>query len=400
MPDSIRVQAAVEPLAILHVGEWLKAGVASYLHNILPQQVAAFGANRIALAGPAKYLQNVGAPDGVRLLPLRYDERRPLDLTRFVRQVDGLIRRENPGLVHLHSSFAGFAGRIGLPFRARRHRPKIVYCAHGWAFERESGAGSRRLFGLAERALAHVTDAIVNISQFEQDAAIRAGLPADRCHVILNGVADIPVPDVRKARADQELKLLFIGRFDKQKGIDLLLDAMRYLQDSPIRLYVAGESVLGGLRLQWPSNVVQLGWVAGQRLSEAFSSVDAVIVPSRWEGFGLVAIEAMRAGRAVIASRRGGLPEIVDDKVTGILFDLQGPRELAKLLSSLQRESLAEMGQHGRMRYEAEFTADRMSSLLCTLYQSVMVGDSPSVTAAALDATRNSWATQNRVVAN
>jgi glycosyltransferase involved in cell wall biosynthesis len=100
------------------------------------------------------------------------------------------------------------------------------------------------------------------------------------------------------------------------------------------------------------------------------------VVPSRWEGFGLVALEAMRCGCAVVASRVGGLSEVVDDGVTGLLFEPGDAAGLAALLSTTSASKLAALGVAGRQRFERLFRIDRVDAELDALYR-VMLAREP-----------------------
>ncbi len=102
--------------------------------------------------------------------------------------------------------------------------------------------------------------------------------------------------------------------------------------------------------------------------------MDAVVMPSRWEAFGLVAAEAMRAGVPVIASNRGALPEVVEHEVGGYIFDLDDPDALGRLLQRLDRSELRQLGNSARRRWEREFVADKMNDLLRETYASVLAG--------------------------
>ncbi len=103
-----------------------------------------------------------------------------------------------------------------------------------------------------------------------------------------------------------------------------------------------------------------LGWSNHGQITSYLAACDALIVPSRWEGFGLVATEAMRAGKAVICSNRGGLKEVVEDGVTGIVLDELTSTRIAEVLGGLSAENLLKMGQAGKQRFRALFTADKM----------------------------------------
>jgi glycosyltransferase involved in cell wall biosynthesis len=100
--------------------------------------------------------------------------------------------------------------------------------------------------------------------------------------------------------------------------------------------------------------------------------MDAVVMPSRWEAFGLVAIEAMRAGVAVIGSNRGALPEVIRNGIGGRIFDLDDPDALGRLLEELDADELRRLGESGRHRWERKYVADRMYQLTCEAYESVL----------------------------
>jgi glycosyltransferase involved in cell wall biosynthesis len=113
-----------------------------------------------------------------------------------------------------------------------------------------------------------------------------------------------------------------------------------------------------------------LGWLPRDCLHSYYAAADGLVVPSRWEGFGLVAIEAMRAGTAVIASNRGSLPELVEHGTTGYIFHLD-ENELDKLEGTLRRldkNRLREMGAAGARHFEQRFTAETMNRSLLDVY--------------------------------
>ncbi|MEO7221440.1 MAG: glycosyltransferase, partial [Devosia sp.] len=102
------------------------------------------------------------------------------------------------------------------------------------------------------------------------------------------------------------------------------------------------------------------------------AAADVVVVPSRWEGFGLVAIEAMREGKPVIAHDVGGLPEIVSDHETGLLFSPLDAATLAAVLGSLDKQQLRAMGKAARRRFEAHFTDRAMHTATDQIYRRVL----------------------------
>ncbi|MGA9668201.1 MAG: exopolysaccharide biosynthesis polyprenyl glycosylphosphotransferase [Terracidiphilus sp.] len=259
-----------------------------------------------------------------------------------------------PDVVYLHSTFPGIYGRIG-------HRAKngwaTVYCPHGWAFSQSVSFPKRLAYAAAERLLARRTDAIVSVSRHEEREAIRNGIRHAQHRVIRHGV-----PANRKAvipaivHDEDRLNLLFIGRFDRQKGLDLLLDAWSDPRLGNVHLWIIGDATLGS-RMKIPTlpNVHALGWIKHEEIDSYIQSFDAIIVPSRWEALGLVALEAMRNGRAVIASRIGGLQELVIDSVNGVLFESGDRDAIVNAVAKIDKQRLAKMGEMAREVFHAGF---------------------------------------------
>ncbi len=138
-------------------------------------------------------------------------------------------------------------------------------------------------------------------------------------------------------------RLLFVGRFDQQKGIDILFSALRRLGDSAFACIV-GDSLHTSLQ-DLPSNARYVGWLNPSGLEAYYRSAEIIVMPSRWEGLPLVAIEAMRAGLPIIASNVGGLPEIVENGETGLLIPPNDVDALVEAIRDLTSEQLEYMGR-------------------------------------------------------
>lgn len=353
---------------MLHCAETVKGGVATYLRELLPLQVAAYGAGAVRVLIPLS--QRAELPDCPGVVIKTFDDRgsRVRNAWTLARSARRWVRASAPNVVHLHSTFAGAMVRPLLA--VLQARPALVYCPHGWAFDRSMGSLARRLVVLVERCLAWLSEVIVCISEHEMRIALQRGLPAARLQLVRNGVAAKPAPGegLEPDWVGSGVRLMFVGRFDHQKGLDVLLAAMRELE-TVAQCAVAGMPVLGDTSVRLPPSVLALGWLSPGQLETAYRSADALVVPSRWEGFGLVAAEAMRAGLAVIASRAGGLPEIVADGQTGLLVEPGSSAALAAAVRSVSRADLQQMGQRGRQRFEQLFTMNRVARELDAVYR-------------------------------
>jgi glycosyltransferase involved in cell wall biosynthesis len=135
---------------------------------------------------------------------------------------------------------------------------------------------------------------------------------------------------------------------------------------------IGASVVSGGPALDLPDNVAPLGWLDEPRIMAQLAMADVVAMPSRWEGFGLVAIEAMRAGRPVVASRIGGLPEVVEEGVTGRLVPPDDPEALLAALLADTPETRRTMAEAGRARFLAHFTARDSARQVATLYRQLL----------------------------
>jgi glycosyltransferase involved in cell wall biosynthesis len=269
---------------------------------------------------------------------------------------------------------------------ASKTKPKVIYTPHAFGFMMQSSAWKRALFSELETHLSLVADAIICGSDYEQRAAIEAGIPPDRLHRIYNGIA---IPDMSATaqivRETGPLRLLFVGRFDRQKGLDVLLNAMSQLPPDMFWLVVVGAPVQDGA-VDQPRlpNVKYLGWLPHDELSRFYVEADVLVMPSRWESFGLVAVEAHSHGVPVVAARCCSLPEIVEHKTSGLLFDVDDSAGLANLLLSTPRAHWREMGRAGRQNVEKSFVDVKMLHETDELYRNVLSGRSARTFAARI----------------
>jgi len=123
------------------------------------------------------------------------------------------------------------------------------------------------------------------------------------------------------------------------------------------------------------------GWLSRPQIAELYARAEVLVAPSRWEGLPMVAIEAMRAGLPVVATRAGGLPEIVEDRISGRLIEVDDAEQLARVLASLDSETLREMGARARLRYLRDFQIDRVIRELDGIYRSLALETADRVAA-------------------
>lgn len=283
-----------------------------------------------------------------------------------------LIDKLEPDLVFCHSTFS-LAALAAHAFRGG-DRP-MVYCPHGWA---ASGypwrSAKRRIASAVEGRLAGLADRVVCVSKHEDALATRLGYRGKR--VVIENCVPPPRPDARSDLFHEHdpgaLHLLFVGRLDPQKGFDVLAHAMQTTARQDVHLHVVGGAVRGAPRPEISDpRITMHGWIGPDRIDDFYRSADALIVPSRWEGFGLVVPEALRNGTPVLCSDCGPLPDLIQPGKTGAVFSLSVDT-VRHVLESLNRETLRAMRPACEQAYLDRFQIGRMIDGLDALFRDLL----------------------------
>lgn len=351
-------------MKVLHVAETLKGGLETYLRIVsnFQRNSPEISQVKFILPGNVDWLN----PESAHVVPTA---RSPLSLVGYAARVKKIIETERPSVLHLHSSIAGGIVRSMALLGQIPSEVKIVYCSHGWAFDQAASRYKKSAYRWIERLLSSRSDAIICISRHEVRIASKSGIR--RCTCIPNGIDSVSPAPARLPLRDGEAAprtILFVGRLDRQKGIDLLLDSYARVRPD-FRLIVVGDAVRKDLQLAQPDRVEFKGWLEKDALDAVYQSCDAIIVPSRWEGFGLVAVEAMARSKAVFASAVGGLVDIVENDRSGRLFELDHIDQMLREIDRMPEHTLRHMGQTGRRIFEEKFTSQRMNTAIVDLYK-------------------------------
>jgi glycosyltransferase involved in cell wall biosynthesis len=217
-------------------------------------------------------------------------------------------------------------------------------------------------------------DAYIALSRFAKDRFVQCGILANKIYVKPNFVD--PDPGERSGPGDFAL---FAGRLVPEKGASTLLKAWQLLPCS-IPLVIAGD---GPMRGPLESEIAEKGLksvrLAGQlgrsAVYDLMQRAAFLIVPSAWEEpFGLVVAEAFACGTPVLAASVGGIPEMVDDQVTGLRFAPDDPKDLAKQISWAWNHppEMAAMGKAARKVYERRYTGSANYEFLMDIYASAV----------------------------
>jgi glycosyltransferase involved in cell wall biosynthesis len=196
-----------------------------------------------------------------------------------------------------------------------------------------------------------LADKVAAISQAQGDWMLKNRLvPAEKLKVITQCPPLQRFFDVLPKPIGKPLVLAAYGRFCEHKGFDVLIKSLQYIPHLPVQLKLAGEGLLDAELKQLAAELPNVEFVGRvDDVPQFLQTCDAVIIPSRWEAWGNVCLEAKAAGRPVIASDVDGLTEQVQD--CGLLVPPDDPAKLAEAIAqfvSLPSEQLQTWGRNGR----------------------------------------------------
>jgi hypothetical protein len=236
---------------------------------------------------------------------------------------------------------------------------------------------------------ARMADALVTHSEAHRaEMAAELGVEDKQIKVIPHGIAVFP-EFTRLDRPTMEPSVVFLGRLETRKGtLDLLRAIPRVLTAVPLARF----TLIGKDRDHCPGNRTHAQYVrdefppeirarinfAGELPDDAvdrwLQTAEVFVAPSLYESFGLVFLEAMRWGTAVVGTRAGAIPEIIEHGESGLLVKPQSPDELAEAIIALLKdpERRRALGEAGRKRVESRFTVERMARQVGDLYEDVV----------------------------
>ena len=206
----------------------------------------------------------------------------------------------------------------------------------------------------------------IALTDFSKKRLVKSGLPEDRI-VVLPNMTTIPCSGIDPSTGEY---IAFVGRFSHEKGIDTLLTSIGGLPQLSLRL--AGDwSFMPKLVHMKPKNAEFMGFLNRSQLVGFYRKARFLVIPSKcFEVCPLVISEAMSHGLPVIASRIGGLPELVEDGITGLLFEPGNSEELAEKMKLLweNQDLCRQMGQAGREKAIREYSDDIYHKRLIEVY--------------------------------
>ncbi|MEO1296698.1 MAG: glycosyltransferase [Cyanobacteria bacterium J06636_16] len=213
-------------------------------------------------------------------------------------------------------------------------------------------------------------DTYIALTEFARKKFIEAGLPSEKLVMKPNFVT----AQIGKG-SHQGGYALFAGRLISQKGVETLLQAWSLLDES-VPLKIAGTGYLAEqIQSQLPNNVEYLGQLPRQEVISLMQNATFLVFPSEWyEGFPMTIVEAFATGLPVIASRLGGMAEIVQAGTSGWHFESGNPQDLAAVVQQAWRDlqEVKRRGELARVQYEELYSPEQNYQMLLNIYQKVL----------------------------
>jgi glycosyltransferase involved in cell wall biosynthesis len=317
-----------------------------------------------------------------------------------VRKISALIKQERPDILHCHNiyhqltpSIIKAAHGLGVKTVLTLHDYKVVCptyvrlrdgkpcseCLHGdflnvVSHRCSDGSLGRSALLYAEAKLQQwlgsydLLDKVIAPSRFMLDSVTKWRFPSDKVVLNHNGI-DLAqyVPSEEDAGY-----VLYLGRLSAEKG---LLTLGRAQAASGVRVKVAGTGPLEAeLRAAFPGMEL-LGYQSGAALRQLIEQASTIVVPSEWyENCPMSVLEAMACGKPVIGSRIGGIPELVGEGVTGLLFEPGDTAQLRNCIETIMGDIgvRRQMGSAARKSVEQHFSLARHNAALMPVYQSLL----------------------------
>jgi glycosyltransferase involved in cell wall biosynthesis len=322
----------------------------------------------------------------------------------FSRRAFGQFLREmRPDVVHIHNLYPLISPSIlpectaqGIPVVMTVHNfrlacPNGLLLSHGEVCHRCLGgreywcvlrncendifkSTGYALRTVAARVLRRYYDDVnhfICLSEFQRNMLVKEGLPADRVSILANPMSFTSETISSKKTHNY---VAYVGRISPEKDVMTLIEAARRLGD--LQFKFAGDyHRMPEVIKQKPDNCEFLGQLNAEEIVQFYQNARIIVFATRcYEGFPTVLLEAMSHGLPVICSRIGGLPEIVDDKITGLLYEPGNADELADHLRTLwQNPTLCQkLGEAGLRKARKDYAAERLLDRLLGIYEKVI----------------------------
>lgn len=302
-----------------------------------------------------------------------------IKLLKNVLFIRTILKECKPDILYLHSSFAGVIGRLAAIFLPC----KVVYNPHGWSFKMNVSLGKKLFYKLIETALSFFTDKYILISQSEYDLAKQVCFNNEKLALIYNGV------EINSSRNNgmvspisEKYVIGMVGRISEQKNPLFFIEFAKevfelrndtffiIVGDGELRTDIENKILEYGLQ----DNFLITGWVSNPQ--DYLAIFDQAVLFSKWEGLCLSVAEYMQHKKPVLATNIGGINDLIEDNVTGLLID-EGDLESAVKKSLIFRDN-ALLSEHlGNAAYQkllSKFSIRRQMSEIENMFKKIING--------------------------
>lgn len=224
-----------------------------------------------------------------------------------------------------------------------------------------------------ERRTMQRADKVAAVSQFAANITQQHVIDTP-ISVIYNGIDTKKFVPMKRNKVNDPFQLLYVGGWKQLKGVDLLAPIMKELGENYVLYFTGGQSV-DLEQKNMPSNMVDIGRLNQVEVINAMQQADALLFPTRSEGFGLVAIEAQACGLPVITTNGSALPEVVQHRKTGFLCEKNNVQSFVEAIRTLKETTglQKELSLNARLSIEKNFNMDKMVEQYIEVYGTLLM---------------------------
>ncbi|MBU2472981.1 glycosyltransferase family 4 protein [Patescibacteria group bacterium] len=292
-------------------------------------------------------------------------------------EVLGLLFQIKPDIIHVNSSKAGsIVGLAGWVYKLLSGKQIcLIFTAHGWAFNEDRPKSQIKLIIFLSKLTALFYDKIICVSEYDQKTALRNKIaPDDKLTVIHNGIDIERISFLTKEKAQKKLigkvspfVIGTIAEYTNNKGLIYLLKAIKNIEDQDINVILIGsgenpdkEKLKSFIKKYNLKNIHLIEFI--DNAASYLKAFDIFILPSIKEGLPYTILEAMSAEVPVIATDVGGIPEIIENNINGILIKPKNHKLIKeKILYLINNPEIAQkLAKNARQKVKKEFTLEKM----------------------------------------
>ena len=368
---------------IIHIAQ-SAGGVAEYLYMLLKNTQSSELENVLIVS--EQYKEQIERFEKITNKIFFVPMIRKIDLKadlKAIFKIRRIIKKIKPDVVYMHSSKAGGVGRLAMLFD---FKTKKIYNAHGWAFNAEINGKKSKKYVIIEKLLALKTDCIINISQSEYDSAIKNKIAKPSKMCIINNCIDLKkFENCEKYRvetrnkylvSDDEILIGNVGRISEQKDPITFIKAAKLVYEKYPNtkfMYVgAGNLAENVMKYAEENNfedkVIITGWTTN--VEQYIPAIDIAVLPSKWEGFGLVILEYMACKKPIVATKVGGIANIIKEGKNGYLTNCMDYKKLSERICNYieNKEDVNKITNENFKYVNNEYNIEKLVKQTCNLY--------------------------------